>query len=114
MSNTDIKEVVKEKYGQAALRVKSGGSRVLLRYELCCQQRRADAVIRSPPTCTIPHKLGRFPKRHFSPRWDAGTPRLWRSSIPARRYLILVPAVALMSCFLQSGWALQVKPMVST
>ena len=26
MSATDIKEVVKEKYGQAALRVKSGGS----------------------------------------------------------------------------------------
>ena len=26
MSNTDIKEVVKEKYGQAALRVKTGGS----------------------------------------------------------------------------------------
>jgi len=26
MSSTDIKEVVKEKYGQAALRVKSGGS----------------------------------------------------------------------------------------
>src|ERR1039458_1720567 len=26
MSNTDIKEVVKEKYGQAALRVKAGGS----------------------------------------------------------------------------------------
>ena len=26
MSNTDIKEVVKEKYGQAALRVKSGGA----------------------------------------------------------------------------------------
>ena len=27
MSDTDIKDVVKEKYGQAALRVKSGGSR---------------------------------------------------------------------------------------
>jgi len=26
MSSTDIKEVVKEKYGQAALRVKTGGS----------------------------------------------------------------------------------------
>ena len=26
MSNADIKEVVKEKYGQAALRVKSGGA----------------------------------------------------------------------------------------
>ena len=26
MSGTDIKEVVKEKYGQAALRVSSGGS----------------------------------------------------------------------------------------
>ena len=26
MSTTDIKEVVKEKYGQAALRVKTGGS----------------------------------------------------------------------------------------
>jgi hypothetical protein len=26
MSNADIKEVVKEKYGQAALRVKAGGS----------------------------------------------------------------------------------------
>ncbi len=26
MSSTDIKDVVKEKYGQAALRVKSGGS----------------------------------------------------------------------------------------
>ena len=29
MSTTDIKEVVKEKYGQAALRVKTGGSSLL-------------------------------------------------------------------------------------
>ena len=79
MSNTDIKEVVKEKYGQAALRVKTGGSRVLLRYRLLPPTAAAVAVIRSQPTCTILHKRGRFRKRHFSPRSDVATLQPWHS-----------------------------------
>lgn len=43
---------------------------------------RADAVIRPRPTCTIPRKLDRFPKKHFLRRSDAGILQLWRSSIP--------------------------------
>ncbi len=36
MSSTDLKSVIKEKYGQAALRVNRGGSRLLRRH---CGQR---------------------------------------------------------------------------
>ena len=46
MSTTDIKEVVKEKYGQAALRVKSGGSS-------CCGATAASALSCDPITSDL-------------------------------------------------------------
>ena len=53
MSDTDIKDVVKEKYGQAALRVRSGGS-------ACCGATAACGVaaIRSLPICTTACRRG--------------------------------------------------------
>src|SRR6201984_2942890 len=46
MSTTDIKEVVKEKYGQAALRVKTGGSR-------CCGAAPASGLSWDPITSNL-------------------------------------------------------------
>jgi arsenite methyltransferase len=46
MSTTDIKDVVKEKYGQAALRVKSGGSR-------CCGAAPASGLSCDPITSNL-------------------------------------------------------------
>ncbi|HVO62465.1 MAG TPA: arsenite methyltransferase [Terriglobales bacterium] len=46
MSTSDIKEVVKEKYGQAALRVKSGGSN-------CCGAAPASGLSRDPITSNL-------------------------------------------------------------
>ena len=114
MSNTDIKEVVKEKYGQAALRVKNRGQPLLVAVRILPLTAAAVAVIRSPPTCTILHKRGRFRKRHFLRRSDVATRRLWHSSIPARLCLILAPAAASMCCFLPNGSAQQGKHMAST
>jgi len=46
VSTTDIKEVVKEKYGQAALRVKSGGSS-------CCGAAPASGLSCDPITSNL-------------------------------------------------------------
>src|SRR5262249_40868069 len=46
MSTTDIKEVVKEKYGQAALRVKTGGSS-------CCGAAAASGLSCDPITSNL-------------------------------------------------------------
>ena len=71
---TDIKEVVKEKYGEAALRVKTGGSS-------CCGATAGQrvAAIPSRPTCTTPPKPDRSPKKRCWPRSDAAIPRRWPS-----------------------------------
>ena len=73
MSSTDIKDVVKEKYAQAALRVTS----VALALE---HQPPADwAAIRSQPTSIMQRKMDRFPKRLSSLHSGAGTRLLWRN-----------------------------------
>ena len=62
MSTTDIKEVVKEKYGQAALRVKAGGSS-------CCGATASSGCC-DPITSryyTTRRKQSRFPKRQCLP-----------------------------------------------
>ena len=58
MSTTDIKEVVKEKYGQAALRVKTGGSS-------CCGATAADDSGCDPITSNLydPSQIGPGPGR---------------------------------------------------
>ncbi len=58
MSTQSIKEVVKEKYGQAALRVHTGGSS-------CCGASAAleVAAIPSPRISTMPPRRSRFRKK---------------------------------------------------
>ncbi len=67
MSTTDIKEVVKEKYGQAALRVKAGGSS-------CCGATASSGCC-DPITSdhTTRRKQSRFPKRQCLPLSTAET-----------------------------------------
>jgi len=62
MSSPDIKEIVKEKYGQAALRVTSGGSS-------CCGATPVrDAAIRSHRICMTHPRHSKFPKKLCWPR----------------------------------------------
>jgi arsenite methyltransferase len=68
MSTTDIKEVVREKYGQAALRVKTGGSS-------CCGAAPASGLSCDPITSNLYHvpKPRRFPRKPCLPRSDVAT-----------------------------------------
>ena len=69
----DIKEVVKQKYGEAALRVTSGGSS-------CCGATASTGCC--DPITTIFMMLrrpGRFPKRRCWLRSAAAIPRRWRN-----------------------------------
>ena len=70
MSEQDIKEVVKEKYGQAALRVATGGSSLLRRRA----GRRSTAPTRSPATCTMPRRSGQLPETAVLASLGCGNP----------------------------------------
>ena len=69
MSTTDIKEVVKEKYGQAALRVKSGGSR-------CCGATAASGLGCDPITSNLydSSQLGQLPEEAMLASLGCGNP----------------------------------------
>ena len=71
--SNDIKEVVKEKYGQAALRVKSGGSS-------CCGATASTGCC-DPITSNLydAAQAGRFPKKPCWPRSAAAIPPRWPS-----------------------------------
>ena len=75
MSSTDIKDVVKEKYGQAALRVKSW------RQQSAAEPPRQAARVatRSLPICTTPPRRDKSPRRPCSPRWGAEIQPHWRN-----------------------------------
>ena len=77
MNGTDIKDVVKEKYGQAALRVHQ--RRELLLRKCSGEREEVDAAIQSHPTSTTQGRLVRFPRRLFWHRWAAAIPRRWPS-----------------------------------
>ena len=79
MSTTDIKEVVKEKYGEAALRVTTGGSS-------CCGATAANPDCWDPITSNLydVSQIKQIPERRCKPLWAAETPPRWRNSIPAR------------------------------
>jgi arsenite methyltransferase len=69
MSEQSIKEVVKEKYGQAALRAKTGGSS-------CCgaARRWMDAATRSLRTSTTPEQTGEVPEFALLASLGCGNP----------------------------------------
>ena len=79
MENPEIKDVVKEKYGQAALRVTTGSS--------CCGAAPAtESALRSDhlqPVRSIASSTDSRSKR-YKLRWAAEIPPRWRSSIPER------------------------------
>ncbi len=77
-SSTDIKDVVKEKYGQAATRVRTGkpsccgGGSVascdpVEHLAAVADRAPQRAVIRFHPTFTVRRKVPAFPKKHFLP-----------------------------------------------
>jgi len=69
MSNTDIKEVVKEKYGQAALRVRTGGSS-------CCGATAASGCGCDPITSNLydPTQAGQVPEEAMLASFGCGNP----------------------------------------
>ena len=69
MSNTDIKDVVKEKYGQAALRVKSGGSS-------CCGAAAASGLGCDPITSNLydSSQAGQVPEEAMLASLGCGNP----------------------------------------
>lgn len=69
MSSTDIKSVVKEKYGQAALRVKSGGSS-------CCGATAASALCCDPITSNLydTTQAGQVPEEAMLASLGCGNP----------------------------------------
>ena len=75
---------MKEKYGQAALRVHEGGN-------ACCGAAAALDGCCDPITSNLydATQTGEFPKRRCWPRWDAGIRRLWRSLNPGEMVLDL-------------------------
>src|SRR6202048_1754565 len=69
MADTDIKTVVKEKYGQAALRVKSGGSS-------CCGATAASDACCDPITSNLydPSQAGQIPEEALLASLGCGNP----------------------------------------
>ena len=69
MSATDIKQVVKEKYGQAALRVKTGGS-------ACCGATAASGLGCDPITSNLydPSQAGQIPEEAMLASLGCGNP----------------------------------------
>ena len=74
MSSTNIKEVVKEKYGEAASRVTTAAAVRAVGPEAATA-----AATRLRPTFTMPYKRNRFPKKRFWHRWAVATLRRWRN-----------------------------------
>ena len=73
MESTNIKEVVKEKYGEAALRVNSGGS-------ACCGATSAATGCGPDPITSNLYDAGnpaRFPRKRCWPRWAAEIQPHW-------------------------------------
>ena len=98
----ELKEVVQEKYGEAALRVR-------LRAEARAvepRQRSKTAAIRLRPTFTTPRKPAPCRKMRCWLRWAAATPRRWRNSRPVKPFSIWDRAAVSMSCCRRGALAL--------
>jgi len=109
MSGPDIKGRVKKQYGQAALRVTSGGS--------SCGGAAAASALgcdRSQPTFMTHPKHSKSLKELYGRRWAAAIQPHWLSLIRAKLSSISAAAVASTFYCLRSESARGVKPTVST
>ena len=78
-----IKNIVKQKYGEAALRVNPEA------VPAAARQPARVAAIPSPRISTTPRRRGRFLKRPCWPRWAAAIPRRWPQLNPGEIVLDL-------------------------
>lgn len=103
-----IRELVKEKYGEAAARAKTGGSS-------CCGASPALMNV-DPITSNLYSDQERQGSRRMpsQPRWAAGIPRHWLNFRLVRPCWIWDRAAASMSCSLPSESGRQGKRMGST
>src|SRR5512133_1884406 len=106
MSTTDIKSVVKQKYGEAALRVKTGRSS-------CCGAS-ATTGCADPITSNLYDSMqaGQIPEEALLASLGAEIQPPWRNSTPERLCSTLAQAVVSTCCCLPSEWAQPEKPMV--
>src|SRR5581483_11983069 len=102
--STDIKEVVKARYGQAALRVKTGGSS-------CCGASPSGIGQCDPITSNLydTAQTGDLPQKRYWLRLVAEIRLRWPSCAPVKLCSISVPVAASMSSFQQSEWGRQEK-----
>jgi arsenite methyltransferase len=111
MSTPNVKEVVREKYGQAALRVTSGAGN-------CCGAGRASALEAScdPITSNLydPAQKGELPETAIKASLGCGNPTALAELKPGETVLDLGSAAVLMCCFPLAASARQGKRTVST
>ena len=101
---TDIKEVVKEKYGQAALRVHSGGSS-------CCGASTALDGCCDPITTNLydPAQASQIPEDALKASLGCGNPTALARLNPGETVLTSVQAEALTCSCRQDGLGLQAR-----
>jgi arsenite methyltransferase len=107
MSSTDIKTVVKEKYGEAALRVKSGG-------RSCCGSTASNGCA-DPITSNLYHstQAEQLPEQAQLASLGCGNPTAL-ANLNAGGFSISAQVVALTCCCLPSGSARQARFTVWT
>ena len=97
MADQDIKQIVKDKYGKAALKVVAGGEALLLLGERLLRRRRGGGSDHLQPLRGRPRRR-RCRPRPSPPRSAAATRRRWPSSGPARRCSTSARAAASTCC----------------
>jgi arsenite methyltransferase len=108
MSTTDIKEVVKEKYGHAALRVKTGGSS-------CCGATAASSLGCDPITSNLydSSQAGEVPEEAMLASLGCGNPTALAKLNSGEVVLDLGSAGGVVSSFPRSGLVPPVRHTVS-
>ena len=109
MAGTDIKTVVKERYGQAALRVKSGGSS-------CCGATAASDACCDPITSNLydAFQAGQIPEEALLASLGCGNPTALARLNPGEIVLDLGSVAASMFCSRQDGLGRRERPTAST
>ena len=107
MDSANIKEVVREKYGQAALRVTSGGNS-------CCGATADSGLGCDPITANLYNnsQAQQVPEEALLASDVAILPH-WRRSTRETWSWILAQAGALMSCFQPGAWDRRGRPTAS-
>ncbi len=106
MAGEDLREVVRQKYGEAALRVTTGGSS-------CCGATAANGSSCDPITSNLydASQIGQIPEEALLASLGCGNPTALAQLKPARSCSISAPAAASMFCFRPGVWAPPAKLM---